>query len=340
MRSYVENKIDSLRLELSKITGVAKTQPQSAYAALTHGLAAKWLFISRTTPTVADLFAPLEQTIQEQLIPKMTVRDTLNLQEREILALPTRLGGLSLNIPTLTSDLEYKISRLISFPLTERIIAQEESYTEIRNEIRNSQLEMHKTKRLAARIAALELKSRLNEEERMLELASEKGASNWPTTIPLERYNFDLHKGAFRDALNLRYGWEHKHLPSHCGCNKPFSVDHALSCPIGGYPIIRHNELRELTADLFRKAGCRDVVTEDVLQDLEGERMAYNTANTQDGARLDVRAAGFWGGQFERAFFDVRVFNPYAPKNRTTQMRKAYASHEKEKNRQYHQRII
>ena len=86
-------------------------------------------------------------------------------------------------------------------------------------------------------------KSRLNEEEeRMLELASEKGASNWLTTIPLERYNFDLNKGAFRDALNLRYGWKHKHLPSHCACNKPFSVDHALSCPIGGYPIIRHNE--------------------------------------------------------------------------------------------------
>ena len=45
VRFYVENKIDSLRLELSKIAGVAKTQPQSAYAALTYGLAAKWLFI-------------------------------------------------------------------------------------------------------------------------------------------------------------------------------------------------------------------------------------------------------------------------------------------------------
>ena len=116
VRSYVENKIDSLVLELSKIAGVAKTQPQSAYAALTHGLAAKWLFISRTTPSVADLFVPVEQAIQEQLIPKMKGRDTLNLQEREILALPTRLGGLSLNIPTLTADLEFINSRLISFP--------------------------------------------------------------------------------------------------------------------------------------------------------------------------------------------------------------------------------
>ena len=52
---------------------------------------------------------------------------------------------------------------------------------------------------------------------------------------------------------------------------------------------------------------------------------------------LDVRAAGFWG---ERELFDVRVFNPYAPKNRTIQMRKVYASHEEEKNLQYHQRFI
>ena len=30
-------------------------------------------------------------------------------------------------------------------------------------------------------------------------------------------------------------------------------------------------------------------------------------------SRLDIVASGFWGGRFERAFFDIRVFNPYAP---------------------------
>ena len=31
-----------------------------------------------------------------------------------------------------------------------------------------------------------------------------------------------------------------------------------------------------------------------------------------DGARLDIVADGFWGGSRQRAFFDVRVFNPFA----------------------------
>ena len=29
-----------------------------------------------------------------------------------------------------------------------------------------------------------------------------------------------------------------------------------------------------------------------------------------DGARADVSAQGFWGDRYQRAFFDVKVFNP------------------------------
>ena len=41
--------------------------------------------------------------------------------------------------------------------------------------------------------------------------------------------------------------------------------------------------------------------------------MSELSANIQDGARLDIAADGFWGSRFERAFFDAKVFNPYAP---------------------------
>ncbi|MDD9818414.1 MAG: hypothetical protein OXU61_09830, partial [Gammaproteobacteria bacterium] len=62
------------------------------------------------------------------------------------------------------------------------------------------------------------------------------------------------------------------------------------------------------------------------------------TANSQDGARLDVSANGVWGGRFEKTFFDVRVFNPYAPSNNQTPS-VCYRKHEQEKNRAYEQRI-
>ena len=49
-------------------------------------------------------------------------------------------------------------------------------------------------------------------------LAKETGASSWLTARPLHEHGFALHKGAFRDAIALRYGWEPVNLPSYCPC--------------------------------------------------------------------------------------------------------------------------
>ena len=54
---------------------------------------------------------------------------------------------------------------------------------------------------------------------------------------------------------------------------------------------------------------------------------------------LDIAANGFWGSSFERAFFDVRVFNPHAPSNRHTNLQSVYSKHEQIKKRAYEQRI-
>ena len=64
--------------------------------------------------------------------------------------------------------------------------------------------------------------------------------------------------------------------------------------------------------------------------------MSAATANTSDGAYLDIAMNGFWGGRFEKTFVDVRVFNPYAPTNTS---HPAYKSHENQKKRAYDQRI-
>ena len=36
-----------------------------------------------------------------------------------------------------------------------------------------------------------------------------------------------------------------------------------------------------------------------------GESLTYLMSNVQDGARLDVRAEGFWGDRHQSAFFDI-----------------------------------
>ena len=143
--------------------------------------------------------------------------------------------------------------------------------------------------------------------QRAMDLAQERGASSWLTSLSLEEFNFSLHKGAFRDAIALRYGWLPSNLSTNCPCGSSFSVQHALSCPTGGFPTLCHNEVRDLTANLMAEV-CHDVCTEPSLQPITGETLTGASAITDDGARLDIAASGFWGGH-HNPFFDVNPYN-------------------------------
>ena len=107
--------------------------------------------------------------------------------------------------------------------------------------------------------------------QRAVELASEKGASNWLTVIPIDEMGFTLNKGEFRDALKLRYDWGIANKPSICVCGDVFNVDHAMVCRRGGF-IQRHNELRDLEAHVL-SIVCNDVEIEPALQELTGESL-------------------------------------------------------------------
>ena len=85
-----------------------------------------------------------------------------------------------------------------------------------------------------------------------VELATEKGSSNWLTVIPLKELDYKLNKKEFRDAIKLRYDWEITDTPMICACGVQFGVDHAMVCQRGGFIIQRHNELRDLEAEMLR----------------------------------------------------------------------------------------
>ena len=145
-------------------------------------------------------------------------------------------------------------------------------------------------------------------------MAQEKGSSSWLAALPFERFGFTLHKGAFWDALCLRYGWQLHLTPERCRCGAPFEINHMLVCRHGGYPTIWHNELRDVVADLLREV-CTDVATEPCLQPLSGERLPLS-ANKDDEARLDIRAKGFWDRQ-QDAFLTYGCFTREHPPTET-----------------------
>ena len=118
----------------------------------------------------------------------------------------------------------------------------------------------------------------------------------------------------------------------------PEILDHALSCKKGGFISLRHNQIRDLTANLL-KTICHDVLIEPTLQQLTGESLHERTANITDDVRLDIAVRGFWiSGQ--RAFFDIRVFNPMARRYESQELNKAYEINERENKRHYNERIL
>ena len=339
VEEYVQNKVDGWVKEIDRLSSFAVSHPHAAYAAFTHGLSNKWTYLARTVPDIADLFRPLEEAIRHRFLPSLTNQNAFNYHLRELMALPVRFGGLNIIDPSSLASSQFQASMKITAPIVALIHLQSAEYPfSVIEDVYEQKSKITSERRKNLDNAAKELFTDLPKSlQRSVEVASEKGASTWLTALPLIEHGFALHKGSFRDALCLRYGWTPSYLPSHCVCGKDFTIEHALSCMCGGFPSIRHNEIRDATAH-FLSDVCHDVMIEPPLQELTGEVFTHKSANCQDGARLDVAASGFWGCR-ERAFFDVRIFNPFARTNLNSSLSTCYRRHEMDKKRVYQQRI-
>ena len=84
---------------------------------------------------------------------------------------------------------------------------------------------------------------------------------------------------------------------------------------------------------------CHGVDTEPCSQPVTAERLAMRSANRKVVACHDIVAENFWGRDQQRAFFDVQVFNPFAPSYRNTSLSQCYRRNELKKRRAYDERI-
>ncbi|CAH3180463.1 unnamed protein product, partial [Porites lobata] len=185
LEEYVSEKVTNWINDIAKLAEFALSQPQACYAAYTFGLKHRWTYFLRTLPDIQDLLEPLEDAISHMLIPAITERKCTQL-DRNILALPVRLGGLGLGNPSLEARREYASSVKVTKPLVEQIVSQshqlpEDSLTklaqqEVRSE-RSKELE-HRAERIK------EMAPRKT--QRALDLATEKGSSAWLTLRDLE----------------------------------------------------------------------------------------------------------------------------------------------------------
>ena len=245
LEEYVGEKVEDWVHQVSKLAEFALSQPQASYAAFTFGLRHRWTYSLRTLPDITDLLAPLERAITEVLIPAITDHQ-VSTDERSLLALPVRMGGLGLANPSESSSLEYEVSVTVTEPLVQRIVAQNHQPPDVAD-MRSAISHTGAKKNEFLKGKEETVKNSLSPRSlRAAELASEKGASSWLTVIPIKDQGYDLNKREFRDAVKMRYYWEISDLPKSCVCGDIFDIDHAMICKRGGFIIQRHNELRDL----------------------------------------------------------------------------------------------
>lgn len=335
---YVKELMNDWVSQLEVLSEIAKTEPQAAYSAFTAGFQHKMTYFIRTISDLADILEPLDNVINNKFIPAITEGQILSAADRELLSLPVRLGGLGIPIYQEICSREYENSRKATQLLSPKIVAQEAEYVhdqarerEIDREIRKARDEAHKHKLDRLRTNMTKGEKRGND------LAQMKGASAWLTSLPLKDEGFILNKREFFDALAMRYRWDLRRLPSKCACSQGFTMDHALQCPLGGYVIWRHDRMRDLFASLLDDVA-NGVRTEPPLQPLSGEELTPGS-NLEDEARLDVAARGFWQ-RCEMAFFDIKVFNPYAKSHMKNSLQSVFRTAEQNKKTKYNDRVI
>ena len=334
-KSYAEKNISKWCNEIEQLALFAKTQPQAAYAAFIHGEMHRFTYFLRTIPNMSEFLKPLDDIIDNKLLPAILGRANITQADRNLYSIPIKSGGLGIPIFQDKADQDFSTSVQITAPLAAIMVLQgnnlpnPEEEAKVRSEIRRTNTNIQK-QREEIIVASLD-----ETVKKSVDQLKEKGVSSWLSTLPLEDQGFTLNKGEFRDALAIRYNSELRGLPTKCPCDKPFSINHAMDCKRGGLVIIRHNNIRDFQANLLRQV-CNDVETEPPLQPLDGEQISGLTG---DEAKPDIRARGFWR-QGQNAFFDIRVTNTNCTSQASMSTEKIYKKHEAEKKRNYNQRIM
>ena len=187
-----------------------------------------------------------------------------------MLELPVRLGGFGIANPSTEAKSNYQYSKRITRPLTEHVIKQKHELPDEAGTLKfKKQVDKDKLQNVEQQTKDV-LQDASEKMQRAVKLSQEKGSSSWLSIIPLKEMGFTLNKKEFQDPVSLQYDWEINEIPSKCVCGERFDVNHAMICMKGGFVVQRHNELRDLEAELLNLV-CKDVETEPVLQDITGE---------------------------------------------------------------------
>ncbi len=256
----------------------------------------------------------VEKAIHEELIPAILGKDSaVSKIHRDLFALPGRFSGLGFDNPTTTSSHHFRTSKLLSQQHVNLILSNQRELKVNQQEQRRLKEQQKKEREEALELEYQRVHTAADQQlAHAMSYAKQKGASALITTLPLTKYGFVFpNRRDYRDLLCLRYHFDVPNLPPTCACGKPYSMSHSQQCLKGGFVHARHNDVQGLFAYECSKAGFNDTELEPPLLPIQDEVIDSKRAKLSDDALSDVRVRGFWGNK-QNAFFEFRVFNPFA----------------------------
>ena len=345
--TWLQSRLSDWIFGIRALSEVATKYPQTAYAGLQKSLQQEWTFLQRVLPEIGPHFEEVEKAIHQSFLPALfgeKLSDNLSYV-RPISSLPVRYAGLAIPNPSTTSSTNYGDSTLLCSHLIRAIQGKDKfmmadhsairkDCTPILRQRKNDTYDQHLT-RLLLHLPLIDGKRLLS---RSIERAKETG--QWLSCMPSQVSGTELGSLEFRDAIRLRYGLSPLNLPDKCdGCGAKHSLDHALTCKVGGLIIQRHDEINKELAHLASLALKQSAIRAEPLINPGSSRTPSN-ANPSDPQAPDTRERGdllirnLWENGTD-CIIDVRVTDLDAPSYVSRSPAKVLASHEQQKKKKY-----
>ena len=184
----------------------------------------------RTTPGIDEELRRLDYVINNKLIPSFTENKLCGNDERHLLSLPTKLGGIGIPIFSEISQTEFQNSSQLTEEHVSLITRQERTYNIEKECLKNIKHKIKLERQKCNQQKLVHIRSKLTTQQcRLNDINIEQGASTWLTNLPIEDEGYMLNKQEFWNLVNIRHGWPLSRTPRTCACGSNFNIEHALT---------------------------------------------------------------------------------------------------------------
>ena len=261
---FVEPKVADWVHGVEVLAKISRTHPQTAYHGFTMSLQAEWQYMARVVPGLEAYMQPVEDAIQQSLIPALLGVPVADVTPdfRLLLANGVKQGGLNIRNPIAAAPR----SRQSSVDATATLVKSLMEHSELDSVAHRECVKLARLTARSERILAevdvvdgMKVGARRDVVKRLDRIGS-TGA--WLTAMP-DCFNGTLLScEEMRDNLRLRYGMRPLGLQDRCdGCGKGFSIEHGLNCKKGGLVGIHHNDVRDEAGGLLETCFAKTYVS-------------------------------------------------------------------------------